>query len=38
MCPFFNFQYGFKSSRPTADLITVVSDRIAEALNKFGAT
>ena len=26
---FSNFQYGFRSSRSTADLLTVVSDRIA---------
>ena len=31
---FFNFQYGFRSSRSTADLFTVVSDRIARAFNK----
>ena len=29
MCPFFDFQYGFRSSRSTADLPTVASDRIA---------
>ena len=28
-----DFQYGFRSSRSTADLLTVVSDRIARALN-----
>ena len=32
------FQYGFRSSRSTADLLTVVSDRIARAFNKSGAT
>ena len=32
------FQYGFRSSRSTADLLTVVSDRIASAFNRFGAT
>ena len=32
------FQYGFKSSRSTADLLTVVSDRIAQAYNRSGAT
>ena len=35
---FFNFQYGFRSSQSTADLLTVVSDRIARAFNKPGAT
>ena len=33
-----DFQYGFRSSRPTADLLTVVSDRIARAFNRSGAT
>ena len=32
------FQYGFRSSRSTADLLIVVSDRIASALNRSGAT
>ena len=32
------FQYGFKSSRSTADLLTVVSDRIGSAFNKFYTT
>ena len=35
---FSDFQYGFRSSRPTADLLTVVSDRIARAFNRCGAT
>ena len=35
---FSDFQYGFKSSRSTADLLTVVSDRIAGAFNRSGAT
>ena len=35
---FSDFQYGFKSSRSTADLLTVVSDRIAWAINRSGAT
>ena len=35
---FSNFQYGFRSSRSTADLLTVVSDRIARAFNCSGAT
>ena len=30
--------YGFRSSRSTADLLTVVSDRIARAFNRSGAT
>ena len=38
-CGFFSdFQYGFRFSRSTADLLTVVSDRIARAFNKSGAT
>ena len=28
-----DFQYGFRSSRSTADLLKVVSDRIARAFN-----
>ena len=35
---FSDFQYGFRSSRSTADLLTVVSDRIARAFNMSGAT
>ena len=35
---FSDFQYGFRSSRSTAHLLTVVSDRITRAFNKFGAT
>ena len=35
---FSDFQYGFRSSRSTADLLAVVSDRIAGAFNKPGAT
>ena len=35
---FFNFQYGFRSSRSIADSLTVVSDRIARAFNRSGAT
>ena len=35
---FSDFQYGFRSSRSTADLLTVVSDRIARAFNKSGST
>ena len=35
---FSDFQYGFRSSRSTADLLTDVSDRIARAFNRSGAT
>ena len=35
---FSDFQYGFRSSRSTADLHTVVFDRIARAFNRSGAT
>ena len=35
---FSDFQYGFTSSLSTAGLLTVVSDRIARAFNKSGAT
>ena len=31
------FQYGFRSSRSTAELLTLVSDRIARAFNSSGA-
>ena len=38
-CDLFSyFQYGFRSCRSTADLLTVVSDRISRALNRYGAT
>ena len=33
-----DFHHGFKSSWSTADLLTVVSDRIARAFNRSGAT
>ena len=37
-CGFFSdFQYGFRSSRSTADPLTVVSDRIGRAFNRSGA-
>ena len=36
--PFFDFQCGFRSSRSTADLLTVVSGRIARAFKRSGAT
>ena len=35
---FSDSQYGFRSSRSTADLLTVISDRIARAFNRSGAT
>ena len=35
---FSDFQYGFRSSQSSADLVTVVSDRIARAFNRSGAT
>ena len=35
---FSDFQYGFRSSRSTADLLTVVSARIAKGFNRSGAT
>ena len=39
LCGFFSdFQYGFRSSRSTADLLRVLSDRIARAFNRSGAT
>ena len=34
---FSDFQYGFRSSRSTTALLTVVSDRIARAFNRSGA-
>ena len=38
-CDFFSdFQYGFRSSRSTADLLTVASDRIARTFNRSWAT
>ena len=38
MRPFSDFQYGFRSSRSTGDLLTVLSDRIARVFNKSGTT
>ena len=35
---FSDFQYGFRSSRSTADLLTVLSDRIAWAFKRSGTT
>ena len=37
MWSFSDFQYGFRSCRSTADLLTVASDRIARAFNRFVA-
>ena len=37
-CLFSDFQYGFRSSRSTADFLTVVSDRIDRAFDKSGTT
>ena len=33
-----DFQYGFRSSRLTADLLTVVSDRIAAVIDRSRTT
>ena len=38
MAFFSDIQYGFRSSRSTADLLTVVSNRIARAFNRYVAT
>ena len=35
---FSDFQYGFRSSQSTTDLLAVVSDRITGAFNRSGAT
>ena len=35
---FSDLQYGFRSSRSSADLLTVISDRIARSFNRSGAT
>ena len=37
-CDLFYFQHGFRFSRSTADLLTVVSDRIDKAFNRSKAT
>ena len=38
-CGFFpDFQYGFRSSGSTADLLAVASDRFARVFNRSGAT
>ena len=36
--PISYFQYGFRSSRSTLDLVTVESDKIARVFNRFWAT
>ena len=38
MACFSDFQYGFRSSRSIADLLTVVSNRIARSFNRSGTT
>ena len=38
MWSFSDFEYGFRSSRSTVDLLTVVSDRIARTFNRSEAT
>ena len=38
MAIFPDLQYGFRSSRSIADLLTIVSDRIARDFNRSGAT
>ena len=38
MWTFSDFQYGFRSSQSTVDLLTVVSNSIARAFNSSGAT
>ena len=38
MWPFPDFQYAFRPTRSTANLLIVVSDRISRAFNKSGAT
>ena len=35
---FSNFQYGFRSSRSTVDLLTILSDRTASAFNRSEAS
>ena len=38
MWPFSNFQYGFRSSRSTENLLIRFSERMTRAFNKSGAT
>ena len=35
---FSDFQYGFRSSQSSADLLKVVSDKITRTFNRFGPT
>ena len=35
---FSDFQYGFRSSRSTADFLTVVSDRVDRTFDRYKAT
>ena len=35
-CGLFYSHYGFRPSRSTSDLLTVVSDRISRAFNRYG--
>ena len=37
-CGLFYCQYGFRSSQSTSDLLTVASDRISRAFNRYGTT
>ena len=37
-CLFYYFQYGFRPLQSTADVLTVLSDRIARAFNRSGTT
>ena len=37
-CGLFYFQYGFRSSQSTGNLLTVVSDRITKVFNRSGTT
>ena len=37
-CPFFDFQHSFRFFLSTADLLKVVSDRIASDFNRFNST
>ena len=38
MCFFSDFQHGFRSVQSNANLLTVVSDRIAKAFHRFVVT
>ena len=38
MWPNSNSQYGFRSSRSTADFLAIVYDKISRAFNRYGAT